>query len=197
MPLENEILSRSPSESALESPSRLIFIKRFLLLLLFCSFFIVEIFSGWIIRTATDRVKGHICIFSTIKLWGRLSNNSRYEGIHILHFLFILENICCGYSFEAPRLAEAFLISTQNTCFHGETKKANISTFRLTVYLILNYKQTKPSETLRQHAYSNILKILQPKKKNFQIKHLIFFFSYFCSMYRLWVLVRTASARRF
>ena len=28
---------------------------------------------------------------------------------------------------------------------------------------------------LRKHAYSNILKILQPKTENFQIKNLIFF----------------------
>ena len=50
--------------------------------------------------------------------------------------------------------------------------------------------------TLRKQAYSNILKILPPKNENFQIKLLIFF-SYFCSKHRLWVLVRTASARRF
>ena len=30
--------------------------------------------------------------------------------------------------------------------------------------------------TLRKHAYSNILKILQPKKETFQIKNFIFFF---------------------
>ena len=34
--------------------------------------------------------------------------------------------------------------------------------------------------TLRKHAYSNILKIAQPKKENFQIKK-IGYFSYFCS----------------
>ena len=31
------------------------------------------------------------------------------------------------------------------------------------------------AETLRKHAYSNILKILPPKPENFQIKILIFF----------------------
>ena len=30
-------------------------------------------------------------------------------------------------------------------------------------------------DTLRKHAYSNILKILQPKTENLQIKNLIFF----------------------
>ena len=59
--------------------------------------------------------------------------------------------------------------------------------------------------TLRTHAYANILKILQPKIENFQIKNsdifffffFFFFFSYFSSKHRLWVLVNTASARRF
>ena len=50
--------------------------------------------------------------------------------------------------------------------------------------------------TLREHAYSNILKIAPPQNwkssdKNSDI------FSYFCSKHRLWVLVRTASPRRF
>ena len=49
---------------------------------------------------------------------------------------------------------------------------------------------------LRKHAYSNILKILPPKKKKKnQIKNLIF--SYFCSKRGLWRLVRTASPMRF
>ena len=39
------------------------------------------------------------------------------------------------------------------------------------------------------------LKMLQPKKENFQIK--IWYFSNFCSKHRLWVLVRTALPRRF
>ena len=49
---------------------------------------------------------------------------------------------------------------------------------------------------LRKHAYSSILKILPPKNENFQIKK-IWYSPYFCSNNRLWVLVRTASARRF
>ena len=50
--------------------------------------------------------------------------------------------------------------------------------------------------SLQKQAYSNILKMLPPKNENFQIKNLDIF-SYFCSKHRLWVLVRTASARRF
>ena len=40
------------------------------------------------------------------------------------------------------------------------------------------------------------IEILLPKTESFQIKILIFF-SFFCSKHRLWVLVRTASPRRF
>ena len=50
-------------------------------------------------------------------------------------------------------------------------------------------------KTLRKHAYLNILKISPPKSESFQIEILIF--SYFLSKHRLWVLVRTASPRRF
>ena len=52
------------------------------------------------------------------------------------------------------------------------------------------------SHTLRKHAYSNTLKILPPKNDNFSDKK-FWYFSYFCSKHRLWVLVRTASPRRF
>ena len=48
--------------------------------------------------------------------------------------------------------------------------------------------------TLRKHAYSNILWTSPPKMKTFRWKILV---SYFFSKHKLWVLVRTASARRF
>ena len=44
--------------------------------------------------------------------------------------------------------------------------------------------------SLRKHAYSNIQKISPPKTENFQVKN--WYFSYFCSKHRLWVLVRTS-----
>ena len=50
--------------------------------------------------------------------------------------------------------------------------------------------------SLRKHTYSNIWKILQPKKGKKSDKK-YWYFSYFCSKHRLWVLVRTASTRRF
>ena len=54
---------------------------------------------------------------------------------------------------------------------------------------------------LNRHVYENTpvliyRKFHHQKLKIFQIKILIFF-SYFCSKHRLWVLVRTASPRRF
>ena len=49
---------------------------------------------------------------------------------------------------------------------------------------------------LRKHAYSNILKLSPPKTESFQIKILIFFLIS-VQKHRLWVLVRTASTRRF
>ena len=48
---------------------------------------------------------------------------------------------------------------------------------------------------LRKPAYSNMLKILPTKKWKFSDKK--FYFSHFCSKHRLWIFVRTASARRF
>ena len=45
---------------------------------------------------------------------------------------------------------------------------------------------TWSAESLRNQAYSNILKITQPKTESFQIKILIFF-SYFCTKHSLWV----------
>ena len=48
---------------------------------------------------------------------------------------------------------------------------------------------------LRKHAYSTILKNSPPKRKVFIWK--FWYFSYFCSDHRLWVLVRTALLRQF
>ena len=45
--------------------------------------------------------------------------SSRYEGIiiHIIIFLFLLENICCWYSLEVPRWGTSN--EYDNKCFHG------------------------------------------------------------------------------
>ena len=61
----------------------------------------------------------------------------------------------------------------------------------------LVYPSEYCSTPLRKHAYSNIYKI-SPKKKNWKITDKkLWYFSYFCLKHRLWVLVRTASPRRF
>ena len=77
-------------------------------------------------------------------------------------------------------------------CTHGAL---NFSMNKSLFYFALSTKCNKP------HHYENtpiliILKSPPPKTENFQIKKL-WYFSYFCSKHRLWVLVRTASVRRF
>ena len=49
---------------------------------------------------------------------------------------------------------------------------------------------------LQKLAYSNVWKISPPKNWNYSDKEL-WYFSYFCSKHRLWVIVRTALVRRF
>ena len=54
-------------------------------------------------------------LFSQLKIRG---------GIHILFFLFLHENICCGYSSHVGmHLGEALLMSTCDICFCGEIRK--------------------------------------------------------------------------
>ena len=43
------------------------------------------------------------------------------RGIHIIFFLFLHENICCGT--HQKRLGEALLMNTHNICFCGEIRK--------------------------------------------------------------------------
>ena len=64
--------------------------------------------------------------------------------------------------------------------------------YDLNMHILRMFKVT----SLRKRAYSNTMKISPPKTENFHIKKLRYF-SYFCSKHRLWVLVRTASMRRF
>ena len=42
------------------------------------------------------------------------------KRVNILYFVFLYKNICSVYSWEAP---EVLLMSTQNICFQGETRK--------------------------------------------------------------------------
>ena len=87
---------------------------------------------------------------------------------------------------------------------HGLSKQCKLSSdaaqcARLTeiytvCYSFSNFRQAH--STLRKHAYSNKLKILPPKKWKFSDKK-FWYFSYFCTKLGLWVIVRTALAKRF
>ena len=46
--------------------------------------------------------------------------SSRQNGVLIFFFLFLHENICCGYSLGM--LEEALLMNIHNLCFHGEIR---------------------------------------------------------------------------
>ena len=45
-----------------------------------------------------------------------------FAGVY-LFFLFLLQNIDCGYTLEPPRLAEAVLTCTHNLCFGAKIRK--------------------------------------------------------------------------
>ena len=85
-------------------------------------------------------------------------------------------------------------------CSHSEHLNANIYDFNWNELLTNLSKISCPSPTsppLQKHVYSNILKCLPPNKKyKFSDKHSEIFPIY-AQKNRLWVLVRTASARRF
>ena len=55
------------------------------------------------------------------------------EGIHIIFFLFLDENICCGYLLEVP--CQGASNEYSQYMFSSRNKK-NISNFRLKKYLI-------------------------------------------------------------
>ena len=46
------------------------------------------------------------------------------EGIHIIFFLFLYKNICCGYSLEAPRPGASHMY--HKICFCGEISKISV-----------------------------------------------------------------------
>ena len=45
----------------------------------------------------------------------------------ILFSDFLYKNICCGYSFELPRLVEAIQVSSLNICFYKEVDKSTLT----------------------------------------------------------------------
>ena len=130
---------------------------------------------------------------------GKFSQRTRHEAI--------LRDLACTlkdwfewnsqehFSLDTTRIVIILILYWVSV--YGFDKYLTIKDFRINLWCIWYYK-TEPcrKKPLRKHAYSNILTILQPKRRKFSDKKLLYF-SYFGSKHRLWVLVRTASARRF
>ena len=81
-------------------------------------------------------------------------------------------------------------------------QKVNNSLYILMELLTFCAKVTKcrlqiALDPLQKQAYSNIWNISPPKIESFQIKKNSDIFSYFFSKHKLWILIRTVSARRF
>ena len=105
--------------------------------------------------------------------------------------LYILkEHICLHYIFRKNRICSSWekILSFQSRFIlkRGfECKSCLPCRTRRNIYIIDGIGSqvlTTLTLTLRNHAYSNILKILPPKTESFQIKILIF--SYNCSKHR-------------
>ena len=105
------------------------------------------------------------------------------------HFSLLSICLCCVWLKSSWKI-----IKTNCTCkVHNKSK---VEIYGVKVLTIQPWVQIRICIILRKHAYSNVLKILQPKKEIFQIKK-FWYFSNFCSKHKLCVLVRTASTRRF
>ena len=81
-------------------------------------------------------------------------------GIHIIFFLFLYKNVCCGYSLEAP--CQALLMSTHNICICREIRKISaffgwktyfICCYELHVYFLLRpvYPNTQPFQPCKSN----------------------------------------------
>ena len=60
------------------------------------------------------------------KIWFQVNNIATDKALFssekmLISFLFLHENICCGYSLEAPRRGASN--EYHNVCFHGEIRK--------------------------------------------------------------------------
>ena len=96
-----------------------------------------------------------------------------YLFIYLVH-LFIYFSSFLGYKVQCD--------------FHLHFSDSHITLIRMIVMHLLNYLNSFGSSnekmgfnmlannSLRKHAYSNILKILQPRKENFQMKNSDIFF---------------------
>ena len=128
-----------------------------------------------------NKKKKYFLIFRGNRAWHFIQTLSFINHLYELPIPFSFENNNCHHLIGLLKVNVYFLFILINN-----VKSKNVAKF--SHFFILT--------SLRKHAYSNILKILPPKNWKFSDKNLRYF-SYFCSKHRLWVLVRTASARRF
>ena len=49
------------------------------------------------------------------------------DAFAILCSDFLYKNICCGHSFELPRLVKAIQMSSHNICFYKEVDKSTLT----------------------------------------------------------------------
>ena len=49
------------------------------------------------------------------------------DAFAILFSDFLYKNICCGYSFELPRLVEAIQVKSHNICSYKEVDKSTLT----------------------------------------------------------------------
>ena len=70
---------------------------------------------------------------------------------------------------KGREMKQTDLLTKTSKKMFQKKKRKRYSTFEV------SYRCAKVFKTLRKQAYSNILKILPPKKENSQIKTLIFF----------------------
>ena len=126
-------------------------------------------------------------IYADINIYSYSPQSNQYASINNRDVTVL----SCKSSFTCPKPTGGYSIYPQISNKHAIHEKTMGDPFQN----YLSHIEMKEC-SLRKHAYSNILNILQPKKENFQIKKFRYF-SYFCSKHRLWVPVRTASERRF
>ena len=119
---------------------------------------------------------------------------------------FLYKGICCGYSFELHRQVDAIQISTYNICLYKEVDKkytgCNLKTTELLDCALIGICAVIRSNTVYKiigahYAYIILTPLTPLLYSKTGVYKGINSFSYFCSKHRLWVLVRTASPRRF
>ena len=147
-----------------------------------------------------------------------------YKGIHYF-ILFLLKNIDYGYSLEPPHRGGSN--EYPQSMFWAEIWKiSEIFIWKFSFFFVVKFSVClnrrvfvicdwamwenglcvpgkRTNAQLRKNGHIITKTCLFKYTKNFIFKNWKFsdkklrYFSYFCSKYRLWVLVRTASARRF